>query len=341
MITSPDARAVTPLNPAERKRSRSRSQAQTDGATASHPAWDVVGVGCNSVDYVNLLPACPQPQGPNAKMRIRRQIISCGGQMTTAMAACAKLGLRAKYVGVTGTDENGRRLRATMAGYQVDMTDAVIRDAPNRYAVIILDESTGERIVLWDRDERLELRTRELAPEVLTSARLIHVDDEDQQASIHAAQVGRAAGLPVTSDIDRLTDRTEELVAAVTIPIFAEHVPLALTGRNDPESALRALRRQHDGVLCVTLGSHGALALDGDRAIHVPAFHIHAVDTTGAGDVFRGGFIYGLLQRWPIEQVLRVANAAAAVSCTRLGALSGVPDLADVEALLAEASSPA
>jgi sulfofructose kinase len=148
----------------------------------------------------------------------------------------------------------------------------------------------------------------------------------------------------VTSDIDRLTERTEELVAAVTIPIFAEHVPLALTGTNDPESALRALRKRHDGLLCVTLGSHGALALEGDRAVYSPGFRITAVDTTGAGDVFRGGFIYGLLRRWPTEQILQFANAAAAVSCTRLGALTGVPDLAEVEALLgttARSTAPA
>lgn len=296
--------------------------------------WDVIGVGCNSVDFVNLLPASPQPQGPNAKMRIHRQVVSCGGQMTTAMAACAKLGLRAKYVGVTGTDENGRLLRATMSGYQVNLDDVVIRDAPNRFAVILVDESTGERIVLWHRDERLQLRPRDLPVDAMAVARLVHVDDDDQESAIEAARLGRAAGLPVTSDIDRLNERTEELVAAVSIPIFAEDVPIALTGRKDPEAALRELRRKHDGLLCVTLGAQGALALEGDRAIYSPGFHITPVDTTGAGDVFRGGFIYGMLQRWPTEQVLRFANAAAAVSCTRLGALTGVPDLRDVEALL-------
>jgi sulfofructose kinase len=269
-------------------------------------------------------------------MRIHRQVVSCGGQMTTAMVACAKLGLRAKYVGVTGTDENGRRLRAAMSGYDVDMTDAVIRDAPNRFAIIIVDESTGERIVLWDRDARLQLKPKELpGEELLAAVRVLHVDDDDQDTAIDAAKLGRAAGVHVTSDIDRLNERTEELVAAVTIPIFAEHVPLSLTGRNDPESALRALRKKHDGLLCVTLGHNGALALDGDRAVYSPGFRISAVDTTGAGDVFRGGFIYGLLRRWPTEQILQFANAAAAVSCTRLGALTGVPDLAEVEALLA------
>jgi sugar/nucleoside kinase (ribokinase family) len=298
--------------------------------------WDVIGVGCNSVDFVNLLPGSPQPQGPNAKMRIHRQVVSCGGQMTTAMAACAKLGLRAKYVGVTGTDENGRLLRATMSGYRVDLQDVVIRDAPNRFAVILVDESTGERIVLWHRDERLQLRPRDLPVDAMAAARLVHVDDDDQESALEAARLARAAGLPVTSDIDRLNERTEALVAAVSIPIFAEDVPIALTGHKDPETALRALRRKHAGLLCVTLGAQGALALDGDRPVYSPGFHITPVDTTGAGDVFRGGFIYGLLQRWSTEQVLRFANAAAAVSCTRLGALTGVPELSDVEALLQE-----
>ena len=115
------------------------------------------------------------------------------------------------------------------------------------------------------------------------------------------------------------------MVAAVTIPIFAEHVPTALTGRADPEAALRALRREHEGLLVVTLGTHGALALDGHRAIRSPAFHVDAIDTTGAGDVFRAGFIHGQLSGWSLEPTLRFANAAAAVSCTRLGALAGVP----------------
>jgi len=305
------------------------------------PVWDVVGIGANSVDFVNLLPAVPQPQGPHAKMRIRRQIISCGGQMTTAMACCARLGLRAKYVGITGTDENGRRIRAEMAHHHVDMTDSVIRDVANQFAVIIVDESTGERIVLWDRDERLALRPREVPGEAIRAARLVHVDDVDQGAAIEAARIGREARVRVASDIDRLTDRTGELVAAVSIPIFAEHVPPALTGKSDPESALRALRKHHDGLLCVTLGAQGALALDGDRVIHSPGFAVHAVDTTGAGDVFRGGFIYATLQGWPIEQVLRFANGAAAVSCTRLGALAGIPSLSDVETQLASSGTPA
>jgi len=303
--------------------------------TASDERWDVVGVGANSVDFVNLLPGYPQPFGSFAKMQIRDRRVLCGGQTATAISTCASLGLRSKYVGVSGTDENGRRIRAELTNRNVDITDLIIRDAENQFAVILVDETTGERIVLWDRDDRLRLRERELPVEALAAARVVHVDDVDDDAAIRAARIARSAGAFVTSDIDRLTARTEELAASVTHAIFAQHVPTHLAGTNDMEAALRKLRTRHHNVLVVTMGEHGSMALDGDRFYHEPAFKVHALDTTGAGDVFRGGFIYALVHGQPIDQALRSANAAAAVSCTRLGALNGVPTLDEVKELMA------
>ena len=296
--------------------------------------WDVLGVGANAVDYVYRLPAVPEPQGPNAKMRIRGHLVSCGGQTATALSTCASLGLRAKYVGATGHDDNGARIRHELTRRGVDVADAVVREVANPFAVILLDDRTGERIVLWDRDERLALDPAEVPHDLISSARVVHVDDVDQAAAIRVARIAREQGIPVTSDIDRLTDRTEELVAAVSIPIFAEHVPPALTGEADLERALRTLRRFHTGPLCVTLGPKGAMLLDGDVLLHQPAFPIHAVDTTGAGDVFRGAFIASLLRADSPQETLRFANAAAAISCTRLGAMNGVPIVEDIDEIL-------
>ena len=152
--------------------------------------------------------------------------------------------------------------------------------------------------------------------------------------AIRAARVARDAGALVTSDIDRLTDRTEQLAGAVTHAIFAAHVPPHLAGTNDMEAALQTLHQKYGNVVVVTMGERGAMAFDGDRIHYAPAFPVHAVDTTGAGDVFRGGFIYALVNGQPMPQALRTANAAAAVSCTRLGALNGVPTLAEVHELM-------
>jgi sulfofructose kinase len=304
-------------------------------------AWDVVGIGANSVDYVHLLPGYPQPFGSFAKMKIERQEILCGGQMATAMCACARLGLRARYAGVTGTDENGRRVRAELRRRGIDLTDVIIRDAQNQFAVILVDETNGDRIVLWDRDDRLLMRDRDIPVEAIAAARVLHVDDVDQAAAIRAAAIARERQVPTTSDIDRLTERTPELVDAVSIPIFAEHVPPRLTGRNDQEEALRALRQPHHRLLCVTLGERGAMALDESGTHYAPAFQVDAIDTTGAGDVFRAGFIYALLRGWSTDDILRFANAAAAVSCTRLGALGGIPALDEVEELVASGKARA
>lgn len=297
--------------------------------------WDVVGVGANSVDYVHLLPGYPQPFGSFAKMKIQKQQILCGGQMATAMCTCARLGLRAKYVGVTGTDANGRRVRAELEKRGIDLSDVIIRDAQNQFAVILVDETNGDRIVLWDRDDRLMMRDRDIPEDAIGHARALHVDDVDQRAAIRAAELAHEHGVVSTSDIDRLTDHTRDLIEAVTIPIFAEHVPPRVSGVAGQEDALRALQRPHHRMLCVTLGERGAMAIDKDGVHHAPAFEVDAVDTTGAGDVFRAGFIYALLRGWPTDDILRFANAAAAVSCTRLGALAGIPALAEVETLVA------
>ena len=277
---------------------------------------DVVGIGENSVDVILRADGT------------RR--ISPGGQIATALCTCAALGLRAAYVGVFGDDDRGRCVRDELNRRAVDTSRAAVRPSRNRYALILVD-GTGERTVFWQRDKKLQLSAADIERDVITSARLVHVDNVDEEAALHAARIARDAGVHVTTDIDRVTPSTIELVETASVPILAEHVPHALTGESDPESALRALRHRHRGMLCVTLGARGAMLLDGDRLHHAPAFPVTPVDTTGAGDVFRGAFIYGLIQGQPPERILRFANAAAAVSCTREGAIGGVPTREEVD----------
>jgi sulfofructose kinase len=235
------------------------------------------------------------------------------------------MGLQTRYVGVTGGDENGRRMRQELGDRGVDLTSVVIRDGSNPSAVIIVDDQSGDRIVLWERQKAHDLEPAELRPEVILSGRILHVDDVDPRSSIAAALMARAAGIPVTSDIDALNDRTEELIAAVSIPILAAHIPVELTGERDMETALRKLRRHHAGPLCVTLGRDGAVLLSGDEFYREPAFPVEVVDTTGAGDVFRGAYICAWLDRLAPAATLQFANAAAGLSCTRAGAINGAP----------------
>ena len=299
---------------------------------------DVVGVGANSLDFVYRLPGYPRPDSLFAKLPITDAVVSCGGQVTTALTTCVAMGLRASYIGTTGSDDNGRRMRDELARLGIDTTHAVVRDAANPFALILLDDREGERIVLWRRDPRVALKAHDIDGDAIRSARLLHVDDVDLEASIEAAAIARERGLPVTSDIEQTTEGVRALIDAVTVPIFAEHVPAALTGEPDMSRALAALRRPHHSIVCVTLGARGAILLEGDRLHHEPGRHVRAVDTTGAGDVFRGAFIYALLRGDAPRDMLRFANAAGALSCTKVGAMSSVPTLADVTALATKAT---
>jgi sulfofructose kinase len=314
-------------------------------ATGMSSTWDVVGVGANSVDYVYCLPRFPQPDSAAAKLRIGRHLVSPGGQTTTTLCTCAAMGLRTSYIGTISSDANGALIRGELTRRGVEFSHAKIRDGANPFAVILLDEQQGERVVLWDRDPAMRLEPADIDLQVIRGARLLHVDDVDEDAAIHAARIGREAGIPVTSDIERIGKRTGELVAAVTVPIFAEHVLQELTGEQDFEKALRrvagptlhgstvASEPAPRRLVCVTLGARGAMMLAGDRIYAAPGYTVDVVDTTGAGDVFRGGFITALLRGDGPEEILRFANAAAAASCTRLGAIAGVPTMEQARAL--------
>jgi sulfofructose kinase len=306
------------------------------------PRFDVVGVGANSIDFVCRLPLYPEPSGPNSKLGIRSYDRSPGGQTATVLSACASLGLRTSYVGTVARDENGSIILDALKRHGVDTTRAILRDGANPFAVILVADDAavhGERIVLWKRPDEMKLTAADLPADVVSGARFLFVDDVDADAAIAAGKKAIAAGVPVTTDIEAVKPRTEELIDAVTIPIFAETVPRALTGEADPEAALRMLRNRHGGLLCVTLGARGAAALDGDRFVYQPGFVVDAVDTTGAGDIFRAGFIFATLRGDSPAAALRFACAAAAVSCTRRGAINSVPSLDDVTALLAGAPS--
>ena len=298
------------------------------------PAFDVLGIGENSVDEIYRLPSFPQPGTATAKMQVRERVRLPGGQVATAVSACASWGLRTAYLGVFGDDEHGRLVRTALTKRGVDVSGAPVRAGGNRHAAILVDERSGDRVVLWDREPAMTLLPEDVLPALVNSTRLVHVDDTDAAAALRASSLARNAGALVTSDIESAGAPTAELISAVSVAIFASHVPQVLTGETDPARALRALRQRHDAMLCITRGEHGSLLLAGDSLYAAPAFPVTAVDTTGAGDIFRAGMIYALLRGEPPDLLLRWGNAAAALACTRRGAMDSVPSLEQVQQLV-------
>jgi sulfofructose kinase len=257
--------------------------------------------------------------------------------VATALVTCQRLGLCTRYIGTVGDDDAGRFQLASLRREGLDLRfTRVARGTPNQFAYIMVDQATGERTVFWGRDPRLAVKPRDLTPQAIGTARLVHLDGCDVEASIQAARWAGRAGLPVVADLDTVYKRVERLFPYIDYLIASAHFLPAVTGEADPFKVLEYMAREYRvRVPGMTLGRDGALVLWEGRFHYSPGFVVETVDTTGAGDVFHGAFIYGLLKGWGMERVLEFSNAMAGLNCTAVGARGGIKSAAEAERLMA------
>jgi sulfofructose kinase len=304
-------------------------------APAAARPFDVVTLGLNSVDLVAVVaeyPAC------NTKQRLQRAARLPGGQMATAAAACARLGWRARYIGRFGSDDLGAASHDSLVAGGVDISASeTMPGATNQFAIILVDARTGERTVLWDRHPSLNMEPADVPREAVTSGRLLIVDCHQTAAAAQAARYARAAGIPTIIDVEKVRPGIADLLQNIDAIIAAEEFPPALTGHEDLGAALGSIGREFGAPLvCVTLGAKGSLAWCNGREIRTPAFQVDCVDSTGAGDCFRGAFAAACLgaPTGDIEDVLSYANAVAALNCRALGSRGALPTPAEVDQLM-------
>jgi sugar/nucleoside kinase (ribokinase family) len=298
--------------------------------------FDVVGVGLNATDTLLIVPHFPAYAG---KVPFEEEIVSPGGQVASAMVACASLGLRVKYIGSIGDDERGRIQIQSLRGTGINLDHVQLRkNCPNQSAYIIIDHATGERTVLWRRDDCLRIDPDQIAAEQITCARMLFIDGHDTPAVAHAAAIARQNGIPVAVDVDTIYHGFDKVLPNVDYLVASSEFPTAWTGTRDPFRALESLQNEYGmRVAAMTLGAHGSLARIDGRFVYSPAFVVNCVDTTGAGDVFHGAFCYAVLKGMPMRDVLEFANAMAALNCTALGARGGIRGVEEVYALMARA----
>ena len=293
---------------------------------------DVAGVGLNATD--TLIPLTRYPDR-GSKVEFRSANVLPGGQVASAMVACQHWGLQTRYVGKVGEDSAAALHREEFARCGVEAHLITARGCPSQQAFILVDD-TGERTVLWKRDDRLTLHPAELKREWIEDARALHLDGHDTAAATVAAGWARAAGVPVIADLDELYPGVEAFLKNIDYLIASKDIPGRLTGEEDLRKSLPALRRRSGYLLtAATLGHDGVLAWDGAKFHYAPAYCVETVDTTGAGDIFHAGFIYALLQDWPLERQLDFACAAAALNCTAVGARGGIESIRSIERLMA------
>jgi sulfofructose kinase len=295
------------------------------------PLIDIVGVGLNATD--TLIPLSHFPES-GSKVEIRSATVMPGGQVASAMMACRGWGLRARYVGKLGDDTAADLHRAEFAKAGVEAQLITAKGCASQQAFILVEDS-GERTVLWKRDERLKLKPEELQQEWITGARALLVDGHDTAAATTAAGWAQDAHIPVVADLDEMYPGVERMIERVDYLVVSRNIPEQLTGIADLRESLPQVQTRFGCTLtAATLGHDGVLAWDGRRFWYRPAYRVDVVDTTGAGDIFHAGFIYGLLQGWDMGRTLDFGCAAAALNCTGAGARGGIGPVEAVEALM-------
>ncbi len=287
-------------------------------------AVDVVGLGLNAMDTICVVDRFPKP---HTKSPIREVRVEPGGQVATAMAACTRFGLSTRYIGSVGSDDVGKSQLQSLRDSGLNTDDVVVVEgAKTQFAIILLEEGVGERTILWHHDPKLNCLASHITREMIVSGKLLHLDGCDTEAALKAAHWAKQAGIPVVIDIDEMYDEsTPELLRNVDYLIASED----FAQRPAEEAVVALADRYGSRVVGVTCGEHGAVMLENGRMFHSPGFMVDVLDTTGAGDVFHGAFIYGLLKNWNLEDTARFANAAAALKCTKIGARCGIPSLED------------
>jgi sulfofructose kinase len=299
------------------------------------PQVDVVGVGLNATDTLISLTSFP---ARGAKVEYKHRSVQPGGQVATTIVACQTWGLRTRYVGKFGDDSAAKLHREAFAHAGVEAQMVTVPGALSLHNVILVDDG-GDRTVICQRNERMVLQPEELRREWIVNARALHVDGHDTAAATLAASWARQAGVPVTADLDQIYPGIDDLIANIDYLLVNCDFSCRLMKDSNLERSLRKMQARYACRLtAATLGEDGVLAWDGKQLLHSSAYRVPVVDTTGAGDIFRAGFLYGMMQDWPLDRQLDFSCAAAAMNCMGKGARGGIRSLDEIERLMATVS---
>ncbi|NIA30364.1 MAG: hypothetical protein GWP06_10700 [Actinobacteria bacterium] len=294
--------------------------------------YDCVGVGMIALDHLVSVDRYPET---NSKNIARRVVNQGGGPVPTALAVLGKFGKKCAVVTKIGVDAAGTFLKAELTEFHID-TKYIVSDAEitTPEAFIIVDEKSGDRTVILHRAERTSLIPGDLPEELLRNCRLLHLDGHDGEANLYAAKKAKENGAAISIDIGSAREIDARLIDVLDYAIVSENYADEYLQKNDPAKSAEMLLQRGTTLCAVTCGERGSYFASSDGIYHQPAFPVNAVDTTGAGDVFHGAALYGILEGWTVQQTASFASAAAALACTKMGGKTGISDFSEIKGFL-------
>lgn len=305
------------------------------------PKFDILGIGCATVDDLVTVGSYPNA---DVKLRVKRMERQFGGLTGTALVAAAKLGGKCAFGGMLGSDDLSKSVETNFTRYGVN-TEYLVRREDSRpiHAVIVVAEEEQTRTIFYEYEAPTGADPAGPTEEAILSARVLFVDHLGLDGGIRAASLARKAGIPVVGDLEEVHDpKFEDLLDLVNHVVMSDDFARQLTGAPDTQAAIFGLWSASRDTVVVTCGSQGAwYATHDNRAPqYMPAFQVKAVDTTGCGDVFHGAYSLALAQGKDVHERVRYASAAAALKATRSGGQTGAPTGVEIKQYLKDGTIP-
>ena len=296
--------------------------------------YRVAGLGQCSLDYLTSIESYPKE---DTKAEVSSFSSHGGGPVATALVALSRLGVKTYFSGVISDDGAGKEIRAGLKSEGVDTRALKVRPGgQSQKAFIVAAKNSATRNIFWQRPTVAPLGRKEVSPVLIKGKDFLLLDGLMPEASIAAATLAKEAGVPVMLDAGSLRPGIDELIQLSDVVVGSESFARAYGG--GPVKALSALSNAGVKFATITLGAKGSVTRietdAGPKRFKTPAFKVDAVDTTGAGDVFHGAYLYGLLHGWEAERTVIFASATAAMKCRKLGGRDGIPGLRTVQRFL-------
>ncbi|TNF51069.1 MAG: sugar kinase [Deltaproteobacteria bacterium] len=292
----------------------------------------VIGLGQCSLDILGQVDNYPEL---DEKAELNSLLVQGGGPVATALVTLSRLGVPVAMAGAVGDDDFGRQIREGLIQENVDCTYLMQSAQSSSQVAFVSVDAQGHRNIFWHRGTAHPVFSERLPGLLSDSVRILHLDGLHLDPAIAAAKLARRQAVTTVLDGGTLRPGSEELLPFIDHLVVSEKFARQFIGRDDPEAAIQGLLGYGAVEVTVTMGRSGSLSMGkGLSPILQPAFAVGAIDTTGCGDVFHGGYVYGLLQNWPLERTLRFAAACAALKARALGGRTAIPTLPEVESFL-------
>lgn len=292
----------------------------------------VAGLGQCSLDFLSFVDTFPDE---DTKCEVSPWIIEGGGPVATALVTLSRLGVKTRFMGVIGDDEAGEKIEKGLIAEGVDISYMLTEQGGgSQTACILIKKKTAGRTIFWSRSLKGECAANE---SFLEGAQILHLDGLMEDASIHAAEMAKSLGIPVMLDAGSVRPKSHQLIPLCDYVVCSEKFSEKYSsGASVHTETLKRLTGLGVKFAAVTLGAKGSLTHIDDRVFYHPAYDIWAVDTTGAGDVFHGGCLYGILNNWPYEKIIGFATAVAAMKCLKAGGRAGIPLISDINEFMSK-----